>query len=385
MKEGFSNIYKFSQIPLHIFSKDGKSIAEYGGTSASEYDKNKINLLKNLLRNQDFVSLPYDAPLPVFVFGCRGKDYDFILGPFAYGKLDSFECRRLIKKEKMGSFPERSIPDVLTIASLLFELYSDADYSSDDLYELLYEASASSDFEKSLTHETVRQLDSFEKNHTLLEEDDFFLHITNGDTEILQKNYDSLRPSYPVIINNILKNEEYMAVLIISFGWRAAIRGGLASAEAFLMNDLYLQQLASCKNIKDIHSLVKKSIISSSEQVRRKKREKGLNYYVEECKKYIISKRFEKLDLQTIADEIGISKEYLQKLFKHYEGIPITEYILNVKLEAAQNMLKYSDKKVSDIADYLCFGTLSYFSDIFKRKIGCSPNAYRKNNRPSGF
>ena len=42
----------------------------------------------------------------------------------------------------------------------------------------------------------------------------------------------------------------------------------------------------------------------------------------------------------------GFSKEYMLKLFKKQEGIAMTEYILRVKLEAACNMLKFSDRKI---------------------------------------
>ena len=89
--------------------------------------------------------------------------------------------------------------------------------------------------------------------------------------------------------------------------------------------------------------------------------------------------------MQGIADELGISKDYMSKLFKKHEGLPIIEYILNIKIEAACNMLKYSDLQVSDIALYLHFGSLSYFSRVFKKKMGMSPQQYRKNMNISNY
>ena len=99
---------------------------------------------------------------------------------------------------------------------------------------------------------------------------------------------------------------------------------------------------------------------------------------MERCKKIIISRRLETIELGELAEKMGISKEYLSRLFKQHEGSPIVEYILNVKIEAACNMLKYSDRQVNEIADYLSFGSLSYFSRIFKKKMGVSPQQYRK-------
>ena len=79
-----------------------------------------------------------------------------------------------------------------------------------------------------------------------------------------------------------------------------------------------------------------------------------------------------------LAKKVGISKDYLSRLFRQYEGVPVVEYILNVKIEAACNMLRYSERQVNEIADYLSFGSLGYFSRIFKKKMGVSPQQYRK-------
>ena len=197
--------------------------------------------------------------------------------------------------------------------------------------------------------------------------------------EYLKKNYDLLYLQHPVILDDICKNEEYMAVIGISLASRAAIRGGLTSKEGFLVNDIYLKRLAACKSVGEIYHLVKEAHVYCASQVRNKKRTGNTNPYVERCKKLIIAKRLEPIELETLAAEAGISKEYLSKLFKQYEGIPVTEYILNIKMEAACDMLRYSDRKVREIADYLNFGSLSYFSRIFKKKTGKSPQQFRKD------
>ena len=132
-------------------------------------------------------------------------------------------------------------------------------------------------------------------------------------------------------------------------------------------------------------ALSKNCFIYCAEQVRKKRSAANVNKHIEECKKDIIARRLQKIDLQQIADDVGISKSYMQKLFKHCEGISITEYIMNIKLEAACNMLKYSDKQINEISDYLCFGSVSYFSDLFKKKKGMSPTNFRLKNQQTNF
>ena len=63
----------------------------------------------------------------------------------------------------------------------------------------------------------------------------------------------------------------------------------------------------------------------------------------------------------------------------------MTAYILNVKLEAACNMLKFSDRKIGEISDYLSFGSLNYFSRIFTKHMGMSPKEYRRLHHQPNF
>jgi AraC-like DNA-binding protein len=56
-----------------------------------------------------------------------------------------------------------------------------------------------------------------------------------------------------------------------------------------------------------------------------------------------------------------------------------SEYLLNVKIEKAKKLLKYTDHAITEIC-YLCgFSSASYFTQAFKRKTGVSPSYYKKN------
>ena len=135
-----------------------------------------------------------------------------------------------------------------------------------------------------------------------------------------------------------------MTVISISLAARAAIEGGLSSAEGFINNDIYLKKLSQCKTVFEMDRLRRESRSILPRLVADHKKKSTVNFHVEEVKKNIISKRFTKISIQEIADDLGLSKEYMQKLFRKYEGISITEYISDIKIEAACNMLRYSDR-----------------------------------------
>ena len=75
-----------------------------------------------------------------------------------------------------------------------------------------------------------------------------------------------------------------------------------------------------------------------------------------------------------------MSPSYLSTLFKKEMGMSITAYIMEKKMEAARNMLKYSDYSYSEISSILAFSSQSHFIRAFKKHNGDTPRAYREKN-----
>jgi AraC-like DNA-binding protein len=55
----------------------------------------------------------------------------------------------------------------------------------------------------------------------------------------------------------------------------------------------------------------------------------------------------------------------------------ISDYIREKKIERAENMLKFSDYDIADIANYLSFSSQSHFTQTFAKQVGLSPKKYR--------
>lgn len=98
---------------------------------------------------------------------------------------------------------------------------------------------------------------------------------------------------------------------------------------------------------------------------------------VRDCIAYIARHYMENIRLGELADSIGLSPQYLSNLFHSETGRTISEYIAIQKLNAAQSMLKYTDKKVNEIADALGFEDAHYFSKFFKKHMNITPKEYR--------
>ena len=68
-----------------------------------------------------------------------------------------------------------------------------------------------------------------------------------------------------------------------------------------------------------------------------------------------------------------------ERLFKANTGYSITQYINKVRIEAAQNLLLNSIRRIETISSLCGFSDVRYFMHVFKKYVGMTPSQYRKN------
>ena len=83
--------------------------------------------------------------------------------------------------------------------------------------------------------------------------------------------------------------------------------------------------------------------------------------------------------LEYVADKFNLSRSYLSKKFKTATGFGFKEYIINVRIQNACNLLLETNKSITDIAFECGFNDSNYFGDAFRKAKGISPHKYRKN------
>ena len=127
------------------------------------------------------------------------------------------------------------------------------------------------------------------------------------------------------------------------------------------------------------------AMISYAERVRQQRREHSSLSYVEACKNFIAAHLNTDFTLDDIAEKIGFNKAYLSRRFKEAEGIGIQQYTRKKRVEAAANMLKFTDESIFTISDYLCFASQSHFGKVFKDHLGMTPQKYRDTNKVVDF
>lgn len=82
--------------------------------------------------------------------------------------------------------------------------------------------------------------------------------------------------------------------------------------------------------------------------------------------------------VEQMAEVVDLSPNYLRKIFKDEVGITILEYLTDYRLEKARDFLRKTNDKVKDISLYVGYENVSYFTKIFTKRYGMTPNEYRK-------
>ena len=87
------------------------------------------------------------------------------------------------------------------------------------------------------------------------------------------------------------------------------------------------------------------------------------------------------IDLQMLCNMYFISKASLCARFRSMMKCSIMDYILNLRLSKARQMLQAKNASIEEVADSCGFSSTNYFRTSFKRAIGTSPLQYRKQIR----
>lgn len=103
---------------------------------------------------------------------------------------------------------------------------------------------------------------------------------------------------------------------------------------------------------------------------------------IERMKQYIVDHYAEKLSLSVLADEFGFNPYYLSNLFKELGGQNFLEYVNQVRIGKAIELLKDRKNKIRDVAVLTGYENVNSFTRAFKKVVGHTPNDYRKRLQP---
>lgn len=110
------------------------------------------------------------------------------------------------------------------------------------------------------------------------------------------------------------------------------------------------------------------------------KEEQRNTYVIKIVSEYILENyKDSNISITEIADYVHLTPTYLSNLFKKNTGVTIGQYLVDVRVEFAKQLLKDPQFKLYQIASLVGYEDANYFARIFKKKTGMNPSEYREN------
>lgn len=176
-------------------------------------------------------------------------------------------------------------------------------------------------------------------------------------------------------MHDLFALEAYCTISSRLIGWIKRLE--LHEELAFRVGTLNLYNVSMHANWQDAFGYLR-HVAESIFSLKNQSVEKQTEDVVNQVKKYIVEHLDGGTSLYNLAEQVHFSQEYLLRIFKKKEGITILQYINDLKLAAAKQLLTDSELQVREIADRLGFASQGYFGRFFRNKTGLTPNAYRE-------
>jgi two-component system response regulator YesN len=104
------------------------------------------------------------------------------------------------------------------------------------------------------------------------------------------------------------------------------------------------------------------------------------NKVIYEICSYIEKHYQENLTLQHISNQFFISREYISRKFKQEFKVNFSDYMSRIRIEKSKLLLLNPHLRIAKIAEEVGYPDVKYFSKVFKKIVGVSPNQFRKEN-----
>jgi two-component system, response regulator YesN len=86
----------------------------------------------------------------------------------------------------------------------------------------------------------------------------------------------------------------------------------------------------------------------------------------------------EPISLNLIADKLGVTPQYLSRLFTKETNSNFIDYLTTVRIEMSKSFIRNTDMKIYEIAEKVGYPDAKYFCTIFKKISGVSPNQFKR-------
>jgi AraC-like DNA-binding protein len=186
--------------------------------------------------------------------------------------------------------------------------------------------------------------------------DEYWVGFKGGmiDDMITHQFFNPESPVFHIGFNETIMNL-FMDIIRLSKEEKVGYQPAISGAVIYLLGQLYSADKQTTLHEKDLVELT----VSKARVIFR-------------------SKIYDDITPEKAAEELQVGYSWFRKVFKKYTGIAPGQYIIQLKIQKAKELLSDPAKSVKEVAYDLQFESALYFSKVFKEKAGLTPVAYRE-------
>ncbi len=146
---------------------------------------------------------------------------------------------------------------------------------------------------------------------------------------------------------------------------------------AYNISNLFILKMDTLQTVAEVKTLHAEVFAFYPKEMAAQGRAEAYSKRVILCMDYIYNHPHKTIHVNTLTELVGLNRSYLSTLFKRETGSSVSEYILSKRMDAAQNMLRFSDYAYAEIAAILALSFQSHFNRVFRAQTGYTPKECR--------
>ncbi|WP_418040903.1 helix-turn-helix domain-containing protein [Paenibacillus xylanilyticus] len=138
----------------------------------------------------------------------------------------------------------------------------------------------------------------------------------------------------------------------------------------------YTDALARAETVQDMETCVL-TICSKIIDYHREKRSKMTDVTLQLATEFMDNHYNKNISVDNVAEHVKRSSSYLGRIFKESTGMTVNDYLIQLRIKRAMELLKETDASVEEVCREIGYANVSYFNKIFKARTGLTPGQFR--------
>jgi AraC-like DNA-binding protein/ligand-binding sensor protein len=392
------------ELPITLYSPTGDLLWEYAqerkicpltsiylqkNSSCTEALASSIKIAKSLGEPYIFLCPAGFTLISITLFHNKEDLGYVIVGPIAMGKINQEIIDNIFRLNQVQNNSEIITPLTLFIRNMKSSSPVQVAHLSKLLFACVLAWSEDSSSYKEINNDFKEQAQIGEsvqmlkkKNLSLLYpydiEKQLILKVKNGESNEAKILIDELLNEVLLIESGNLDLVKTTILELCAVLSRSAIEGGASIQQVFEKDYNYVNSINDAVNVSDLRKRIESIVMNFSSNV-FDTLYLGNSDYIVKAVKEISSNYMNKITLHKLSESLHINSAYLSVLFKKEMGSNFSDYINSLRIKRSKELLVTTNLSLLDISLQTGFEEQSYFTKVFKKIVGCTPNKYRQN------